>query len=394
MSNATLTGGRVALCGLDSTEIAIGMDAKVFPAGELMRKALRSEDSKRIAVIGPEVGDVSQMNLAAAIKHDDPLRQVILVADKPSGSFASKARAAGVNQILPQEVLQSALESMGVSTSISARSNRCLSVALMSGRGGVGKSTLSIMLALSARSLGLKTILIDADVQFPDIAFACSSDNAFHMIPMGSEGVRRQSLPEAWDSKKILVAHPDVRCEYSDSANDMVRATLELVRPVADFVLINTGSYWIDLHAQIIDASDLCAMVMDQRSASIRGCKTALDLCIRMGFPSSKFAFILNGCSQKSRFGVYDCALSLGVGKVLAANYGGDDVSEAISLGNPSSLLDSKNAFVESCDEIIQELHRLFGYDCGELRQNVETQKTFALKRKNSSQRRHHVSAK
>ena len=174
----------------------------------------------------------------------------------------------------------------------------------------------------------------------------------------------------------------------------MVRATLDLVRPVADLVLINTGSYWIDLHAQIIDASDLCAMVMDQRSASIRGCKTALDLCARMGFPSSKFAFILNGCSQKSRFGVYDCALSLGVGKVLAANHGGDDVSEAISLGNPSSLLGAKNALVESCDAIVPELHSMLGFDCGGLRQNVEIRKTFALKRKNASQRRRHVSAR
>lgn len=58
-------------------------------------------------------------------------------------------------------------------------------IAIASGKGGVGKSTIAILLALAAKELGLQVGLVDADIHGPSLPLAFGLDQ--HRIKKGTE---------------------------------------------------------------------------------------------------------------------------------------------------------------------------------------------------------------
>ena len=74
-------------------------------------------------------------------------------------------------------------------------------VAVMSGKGGVGKSTLTVMIAKSMAKQGLKVGIMDADITGPSIPrlMGCESEQAFataenEIMPVEKNGIKIMSL--------------------------------------------------------------------------------------------------------------------------------------------------------------------------------------------------------
>jgi ATP-binding protein involved in chromosome partitioning len=84
-------------------------------------------------------------------------------------------------------------------------------IAVGSGKGGVGKSTVSVNLAIGLQQLGYKVGLLDADVYGPSIPKMMNlnkkpllSDKNM-MIPLENYGVRCMSIGFLVDSEAVLV---------------------------------------------------------------------------------------------------------------------------------------------------------------------------------------------
>jgi pilus assembly protein CpaE len=361
-------------------------------------------------VVRNGVGEVAAVNLIAALRFDSPERDIYLMEDMPTVSLAARAKAAGVRGILncmqvshllsmgqwgtdyselddalgvpvatqsvrrlPEVHLITAEPTVGldsgrepaqdpapalelptepaIGTSLTLASSRASSsgriVGIFSGRGGVGKSAVALMAAICAQDRGLKVALVDMDMQFGDIGFLAGREPSSRIQRLALGDVVGNVLPQLSEDAMTLVLAPN-RPEEGEQFTAAVPNMLNNLANSKDIVIVNTGAFWTDLHARIIDRCDYLALLMDQRASSIEACKQAVDLCLRLHAPQAKLVYLLNGCGRHAALTPQDASLALGGVPVIGLADGGALVDELLALGCPMELLGSGNVFVGS----------------------------------------------
>ena len=218
---------RVALC-VDSqscmTPEIVGLDGErfeaqawmnVFCTGENARREIAGcESLEKVWVVSSD--DVDPINLAATLKADRPDTHVCLVGDG-DGSMRSRAYTAAIDEVLslseftdsyrcakarfgasalsPERIpaivceptqgatraqcLPKGADALGANVLPTAKTKgKGFLLPVVSGSGGAGKSTVSTLSALIAQRAGYRTLLLDYDLQFGDVAAALGVDNA------------------------------------------------------------------------------------------------------------------------------------------------------------------------------------------------------------------------
>jgi pilus assembly protein CpaE len=374
--------------------------------------------------------EVSPINLAAALCMDTPERDVYLLENRPTESLAGRARAAGIRGIL--DVAQahrlltasnglpplprvtaapaaaSALSTVASSVmpaaapaTLSAMASAAPPAALtpatptplpsetavtsplanpsqrqgqvigfFSGRGGVGKSTVALMAALIAQMRGLRVALVDLDLQFGDMGYLAGKEPSSRIQHLSLEQLcSRGTVPALSDDELTLVLAPE-QPERGEQLAPAIPHLLNALAAQRDLVVINTGSFWMDVHAQSTQRCDHLIFLMDQRATSIEACKQVVELCVRLRIPQARFHYLLNGCGRHAVLEPRDASLALGGVMVHGLADGGTLVDELLALGCPLELLGSGNTFVASLETFLGELlqHRLGATDAGEAR--------------------------
>lgn len=227
-------------------------------------------------------------------------------------------------------------------------------VSVLSGNGGVGKSTISACLAVLLQKRGFKTALLDFDLQFGDVGFLLGLDKVLGIDELLTQPGRiTQIAPK--DGVPAVVGAPD-KLEQSEAVALHVVEAIEVLRSRFDVVVVNTGSFWSDSHIQIIENSDQVLFVLDQRPSSVRSCSRALDLCSRCGIAVQPFRFVLNLCSKHALLTSMDVSCALHGMPVSELKDGGREVGELLGAGLPLELMGSKNPFVESLKDLSSSL--------------------------------------
>ncbi|MDR1013583.1 MAG: P-loop NTPase [Coriobacteriales bacterium] len=229
-------------------------------------------------------------------------------------------------------------------------------VGVFSGRGGVGKSTVSLMAALAAQRRGMSVALVDLDLQFGDMDYLAGKEPAgrIRRLPL-AQLCAQQEMPPLPDDGLVLVSAPE-QPEQGERLVSAIPSLLDRLSSQRDLVVLNTGSFWMDVHAQVAQQCDHLVFLMDQRATSIEACKQAVDLCLRLQTPQARFHYLLNGCGRHAALTVQDVSLALGGVEVCGLADGGSLVDELLALGCPWELLTSGNAFVSSLEDFLDGL--------------------------------------
>ncbi|MDR2586665.1 MAG: P-loop NTPase [Coriobacteriales bacterium] len=374
----------------------------VFSSSEYCRAALGDEPPSLSVIVGAGSGSVTPINLAAALCADAPERDVYLVEDAATESLAARARAAGIRGILNSSqathllgeplctlpaapIKDHALPSIGSALaplvpcapsippampavaplpsratafeapSLSyggqrpfARQGRVLG--FFSGRGGVGKSTVSLMAAFAAQQTGARVALVDLDLQFGDLGYLAGreSNACVQRLPL-TRVCAGLELPTLEDEALVLLCAPE-QPEEGEHLTEAIPRLLEWLASERDLVVLNTGSFWMDVHVVAMRHCDHLVFLMDQRATSVEACKQAIDLSLRMQMPQVRFHYVLNGCGRHAALMPQDVGLALGGVEVYGLADGGSLVDELLALGCPLELLNSGNAFVASLE--------------------------------------------
>jgi pilus assembly protein CpaE len=229
-------------------------------------------------------------------------------------------------------------------------------VGFFSGRGGVGKSTVALMTAFAAQKRGSRVALVDLDLQFGDMSYLAGREAAGRIQRLSLAQVcDREGPPALSDEMLALVLAPDLPEEGERFASAIPRM-LEGLAAERDLIVLNTGSFWTDAHAQAIRCCDHLVFLMDQRATSIEACKQAVDLCVRLQVPQARFHYLLNGCGKHAALMPQDVSFALGGVEVCGLADGGSLVDELLALGCPLELLASGNAFVVSLESFLDDL--------------------------------------
>jgi pilus assembly protein CpaE len=229
-------------------------------------------------------------------------------------------------------------------------------IGIFSGRGGVGKSTVALMTAFAAQRRGARVALVDLDMQFGDMGFLAGREPAGSIQRLDlTQLCAQRDIPPLSDEALALVLAPDCP-EQAEQLASAIPWLLGELASLCDLVVINTGSFWADIHARVIQCCDHIALLTDQRATSIEACRQAVDLCLRLQVPQARLLFLLNGCGRHAALTPQDVSFALGGAEVLGLADGGTLVDELLALGCPLELLASGNAFVASLEILLDTL--------------------------------------
>lgn len=392
---------RVVLCA-DSESIKdpriVGLEGENLESQEWLRvfcSAIEARDYLKRSASVDEVwvassDEVDPVNLAAALKKDSHSKEVYLLAFQGSGSLKSRASAAGLDGTFSQKVFvdkyrgckhESRVEPLGqgaitlrqpatppqsertdgrggdrpISSEVKAFSGKPAHIlTIVSGSGGSGKSTIAALSALFAQGLGHRTLLFDADLQFGDMRYCLGEETPLTLDEVFRDRSRLTQL-NPHGLKPALLAAPQ-RLEQSETIQNDLPRILDEVRSCFDVVVINTGSFWLEQHASLLERSSTALFVVDQRASSLRACKHALELCARCGIASTPFLLAVNRCAKNASLSSIDVSCALQGMKAIELQEGGKDVSELLSAGLPFELIESRNNLCLSIERMLIDI--------------------------------------
>ena len=131
-----------------------------------------------------------------------------LRAAEPSVSDFEDVSQGGPGNALEPKSESASGKIMGVAASRSEKSARSgFIVSVLSGNGGVGKSTVAACLAVLFQEKGLKTVLVDLDLQFGDAGFLLGLDDVVGIDELVRQPERINQVKPAGDCP-LLSAFP------------------------------------------------------------------------------------------------------------------------------------------------------------------------------------------
>ncbi|MEG1097777.1 MAG: AAA family ATPase [Raoultibacter sp.] len=235
-----------------------------------------------------------------------------------------------------------------------AAGRQAIVLAVASASGGAGKSTVAALAATCAQKRGHKTLLIDADLQFGDEQFLLGIEHPLTIDEALRDTARFKNLkPEG--GLPALVAAPQ-HLEQSESVLEELPRLLEAAKESFDVVVVNTGAFWTDQHALLLEQATRVLFLVDQRPSSLRACNHALDLCARCGIATQSFLFAVNRCARNALFSSIDVSCGLRGAHVAELKEGGHEVDELLGAGMPLALVQTQNALCVSLEALLADI--------------------------------------
>ena len=301
-------------------------------AGSLSGAKGQPREREALPPIGNREGDVQRLNEALE---------------------AEKRSAVPEAQPMPTPSEEGARSAVTTETP-SAATKRGFVLCVVSASGGVGKSTVSSLAALIAAGHGYRTVLIDADLQFGDVASmfgmddAVSADKVIADPRLLEEATVQSGFP-------FIVAPPE-HIEQSEVYLPQIPGLIDRARDSFDVVVVNTGSFWTESHVQMMESSTNTLFLMDQRPTSVKSVRKALDLCARCGVAAHPFLFAVNRCTRKPMLSSIDISCALNGVQVAELKEGGSVVSELMSAGMAQKLVEDRNELCLSLNDFLGQV--------------------------------------
>lgn len=224
--------------------------------------------------------------------------------------------------------------------------------AFVSGRGGVGKSSLTVLTALELRRAGARVAMLDMDLQFGDLSVLAGNESENRITRVTFEELSRERIPFQYSDVALLLIEAPRNPALAEDLIQTVPRLLTSLRSSVDIVLINTSCLWNEAQAVLACNADKLVVCMDQRATSISAARQVVDLCVRLQIPSTKLEFLLNRCARNAPITDIDASLAMGGVEIITIAEGGGDVDELLSLGCPLELLSAQASLRQSVQEL------------------------------------------
>ncbi len=171
-------------------------------------------------------------------------------------------------------------------------------VAVYAAKGGVGKTTLALNLAVGLAASGIRTALIDGSLQYGDLRRLLHVDASEPSIcDLPTDCVRASDLvatmrrgPAGVD---ILFAPPRLEMADMVTARDLDKI-LDLLRRTYQAVVVDTPSALNDTTLTVLDMADIILQVLTPEPAALDSTRAAAAAFAAIGYPPAKVRIVIN----------------------------------------------------------------------------------------------------
>jgi len=293
---------------------------------------------------------------------------ILLVCPNITAELIDRAMCAGISRVLdvgdsPEDFKRAAL------AAISRQKNRSSGVPAASvydskiiqtfcPKGGTGKTTISVNLAVALASLGKKVALIDLDLQFGDVGVFLDiskadtitdlvEENNFELKTLKSYTVRHHSGVD------VLLSPPAP--EYAELVRaEHVEAILTTLRGDYDYLVLDMPPAFNDCSISALELSDIIFFVVTEDISAIKNAKTCFKVMDALNL-SDKLKLVINK-DGVSTIGVKDVERILGVRATLTLPNDQKIATRAINRGIPYVISDKKSKLAQATVAFAKQL--------------------------------------
>ncbi len=346
-------------------------DAAAFPTVEALESVL-VPGTPAVVVFGPSFGDEWGLARIEGVTLGRPDLGAILVVEALTTSLLQQALRMGVRDVLTSPVegdqlaeavarisatLVSSAPALPVSAPAEPSGPRGRLITVFSPKGGTGKTVLATNLAVSLARKGATVALVDADLQFGDVAVMLKLTPQ-HTIVDAVTAIERldaqylQQLLIRHEPSGVMVLPAPIEPAFADqvSASDMIRIVSTL-RTMATHVIVDTPSYFNEVVLSLLEESDDILLVAGMDVPNIKNVKIGLQTLRLLNTPVAKLKLVLNRANSRVKLDVAEVEKTL---QIKADSLVPSDVvvPQSVNKGIPVVIDSPKSGVAKSIDQL------------------------------------------
>ena len=224
-----------------------------------------------------------------------PMGDELISAIKRAGEMAHVEREKGAKQ---QMSMAAAAGPGGLGGFQQATRGKI--VLVYSPKGGTGCTTIAVNLAIALNNEDTRSVLIDGNLQFGDIAIFVNEqgkntivDIAPRVDDLDGEIVDDILIKHEASGIRILAAPQRPEMAEKVSSDQFVKV-LQFMQKIYSYVVIDTSSILTDVILSAIDMSDVVVLITTQEIPAIKNSRLILDLLTTMGIGKERIIFAMN----------------------------------------------------------------------------------------------------
>jgi pilus assembly protein CpaE len=299
---------------LERYQFALGGDTQSLDSAAMVARALHENPAIQQVIIGPEVVLEQACELAEAARLDRPELGVILLRHRVDVTALSQALRSGVREVVVADDHSALVEALRRSSDLTARLvghaaggpvREGKVVTVFSAKGGVGKTTLSTNLGTYFASTGTKTLLIDLDLAFGDVAISLQlipGKSVFDAVAMAGhldETAIASLVTKHNDSGLDVICAPNDPGDADRIPVTTVTELIKVARQHYDFVFVDTPPSFTEHVLAACDISDALVLIATLDIPAVKNLRVAMDTLDMIGSPKDARVIVLNRADAK-----------------------------------------------------------------------------------------------
>ncbi len=299
---------------LERFRFVLGPDTQALDSASMVARVLHDNLGVQQVVIGPEVALEQACELAEAARLDRPELGVILLRSRVDVMTLGAALRAGVREVVAADDQSALGEALRRSRELTSRllghaggaaKDTGKIVTVFSAKGGVGKTTLSTNVAVHLASVGVRTLLVDLDLAFGDVAIS------LQLLPASSifDAVAMSGHLDESGLAQLVTHHEasglDVICAPNDPGDadripvNVVTELLKVARQNYDFVIVDTPPSFTEHVLAACDISASLVLIATLDIPAVKNLRVAMDTLDMLGSPKDARIIVLNKADTK-----------------------------------------------------------------------------------------------
>lgn len=308
---------------------------------------LHQHTDEYVVVLGPGLDLDEALGACEQLRTTRPTISVVLVRDDVDAIALTRAIKAGARDVValddPEAVEAAVTRAQELYVALRGPAGAVqvgTIVTVFSPKGGVGKTTMAVNLALALNERGARKVcLVDLDLAFGDVAITMQlfpTHSIEHAI--GSEDTLdvpqlEGLLTRHADSLQVLAApaHPDVRERVTPG---LVAKVLRTLATAFDYVVVDTAPAFDEPTLAALDETDECIVVATLDVPTLKNVKVALETLEMLGVARGHRHLLLNRADDAVGIGPDKVEAILGM-RVAAEVATSIDIAAATNAGTP-----------------------------------------------------------
>lgn len=233
-------------------------------------------------------------------------------------------------------------------------------IAVCSAKGGVGRTVLTVNLAIALRKKNIQISIVDGDFQFGDVSLALDIQSTLNIkdIVSEAEDLDQHSLVNFLNvhetGVKVLSA-PD-RPEYADLITEpLIEKVLALLAKEHDYVLVDTGVGLQDKNLPFIERADQILLVTNLEMATLKNTKLMLETLEALGL-GDKVKIVINRSTMTSVIDAGDVPGILGIENPYYLPNDFTIASQSLNIGIPFVVNQGKTELAKAYFKMAEQL--------------------------------------